>query len=264
MNNRDDFAKSTVDTLAKRVGYFCSNPKCKKPTSGPNANEQKHTSIGVAAHISAAAPGGPRYDEDISADDRKHINNGIWLCNNCATLIDKDEKSYPREQLKVWKYQAELDMKNAISSQPSALLNSANAPILEADLLERGSSRFTKGFGGTHVYELNWRFLFVIYNNSNFPAYNLQIKLEGNTDGFRIGSLNRVNNLPAHASVDLEAQSTMDFQGDYFEADNLTTQPVPNHIRDLRIIISYKDDARFEHKMAVTFTDGNIVNQAIS
>lgn len=54
---RDDFSTKTVEILAKRVTYCCSNPECRKPMIGPNVN--KTTSIGVAAHIRAAAPRGP-------------------------------------------------------------------------------------------------------------------------------------------------------------------------------------------------------------
>ena len=90
-NNRDDFSLTVKDILAKRVGYVCSNPNCKKHTIAPNSKEDKVINIGEAAHITAAAPGGPRYDEALSPSERKSINNGIWLCSNCATLIDRDE-----------------------------------------------------------------------------------------------------------------------------------------------------------------------------
>ena len=61
-SNRDDFSEQTKQLLAKRVGYRCSNPNCQKPTSGSNLDPNKATNIGVAAHICAAAPRGPRYD----------------------------------------------------------------------------------------------------------------------------------------------------------------------------------------------------------
>lgn len=84
--NRDDFTVKTVDILGKRVGFLCSNPDCRRHTVGPNSAKEKFTILGVAAHITAASPGGPRYDSAQTADQRKDIDNGIWLCVNCSTL----------------------------------------------------------------------------------------------------------------------------------------------------------------------------------
>ena len=91
---RDDFAQPIKNTLAARVGHQCSNPNCRVPTSGPGADEQKALNIGVAAHIVAAAQGGPRYDATLTPEQRAGIINGIWLCQNCAHEIDADEKRY--------------------------------------------------------------------------------------------------------------------------------------------------------------------------
>lgn len=75
--NRDDFTAKTKETLAKRVGYLCSNENCRKLTSGPHEDQTKSTNMGVAAHITAAAPSGPRYDLTLTSDERKSISNGI-------------------------------------------------------------------------------------------------------------------------------------------------------------------------------------------
>lgn len=106
-NNRDDFSISTKALLANRVGLRCSNPNCRKLTCGANDDPSKITNIGVAAHICAAAKGGPRYDADMSAEERKAPDNGIWLCQNCAKLIDSDTKRYTTELLHAWKRIAE-------------------------------------------------------------------------------------------------------------------------------------------------------------
>lgn len=49
------------------------------------------TNAGVAAHITAASPGGARYDAALTPEARADIGNGIWLCQNHARLIDNDE-----------------------------------------------------------------------------------------------------------------------------------------------------------------------------
>ena len=107
MTERDEFSKEVKETLAKRVGTLCSNPQCSTPTYGPSDSPSKSLSKGVAGHMKAAAEGGPRYDASMSSEDRKSIQNGIWLCESCAKLIDTDEAHYPVEVLERWKSLAE-------------------------------------------------------------------------------------------------------------------------------------------------------------
>ncbi|MBI9010168.1 MAG: HNH endonuclease [Tenericutes bacterium] len=99
---RDDFTKKTIQILSDRAGNQCSNPNCNQITQGPD-NKNQCINIGVASHISAASPGGPRYNSNITSDERKDINNGIWLCQNCAKLIDSDPEYYTCELLQMWK-----------------------------------------------------------------------------------------------------------------------------------------------------------------
>jgi hypothetical protein len=104
---RDGFSLDVKDTLSKRVGLLCSNPKCRVLTMGPNSDETKTTNLGVAAHITAASPGGPRYDQKIPQDARKSILNAIWLCQSCAKLVDSDTQKYTVHILTKWKVTAE-------------------------------------------------------------------------------------------------------------------------------------------------------------
>lgn len=108
MLSRDDFTKETKRRLAHRAGYRCSNPGCRALTAGPSdAAADATTSIGVAAHISAASPNGPRFREELSADARSSIDNGIWLCQNHAKVIDDDPERFPGTLLFAWKEEAE-------------------------------------------------------------------------------------------------------------------------------------------------------------
>lgn len=104
---RDDFPAKTKELLARRVGFHCSNPKCRKATSGPDSTGLKAVSIGVAAHIAAASEGGPRFDAELTSQERMSAANGIWLCQTCAKLIDSDLAKYTKEVLLDWKETAE-------------------------------------------------------------------------------------------------------------------------------------------------------------
>ena len=109
---RDEFSEKVKDILGKRVNLLCSNPNCRKPTSGPRTEPDKIMNIGVAAHITAASYNGCRYNAELTQEERKSANNGIWLCQNCAKLIDNDVIRYSEELLRKWKSKAE---KSALS-----------------------------------------------------------------------------------------------------------------------------------------------------
>ncbi|MBT1157117.1 hypothetical protein J1C56_16090 [Aminobacter anthyllidis] len=104
---RDDFKPTVKIQLAQRVGYLCSNPQCQRLTVGPRKGEEGTNIIGVAAHIKAASPGGPRYDSNQSPAERASADNGIWLCADHAHLIDHNPKEFTLNKLEKWKHEAE-------------------------------------------------------------------------------------------------------------------------------------------------------------
>ena len=106
----NDFTKLTIMKLRDRVANLCSNPQCRKNTVAANLETiDNRTIIGEAAHIRAASSGagGARFDDDMSHDERKSIDNGIWLCKNCHRMIDREPKKYSVEILERWKAEAE-------------------------------------------------------------------------------------------------------------------------------------------------------------
>jgi hypothetical protein len=107
--NRDNFPRAVVTALARRVRDLCSNSACKAPTAGPGSKPDKFINLGIAAHIAAAAPGGPRYNPNMSSAERRSAENGIWLCQKCAKLVDSDPEKFPAELLRQWKWQAEQE-----------------------------------------------------------------------------------------------------------------------------------------------------------
>jgi hypothetical protein len=115
---RDDFPLPIKEVLAKRVSSRCSNPACRKPTSGPQEDSAKAVNIGVAAHITSAAEGGPRYNAALSGEERKAAPNGIWLCQSCGKLVDNDDVRYTVEMLQRWKTISETAALRALESNP--------------------------------------------------------------------------------------------------------------------------------------------------
>lgn len=100
---RDDFSKEKTRTIAEIAAYMCSNPECLLLTSGPHSDKSKSLKNGVAAHILAASPGGPRYSYRQTKAERGSVENGIWLCHNCSDLVDKDPSRYTVKILQEWK-----------------------------------------------------------------------------------------------------------------------------------------------------------------
>jgi len=111
---RDDFTEEVKRVLVLRAGAACSNPGCRALTIGPQDDPTKAVNVGVAAHITSAAAGGPRYNPSLSPEERRHSDNGIWLCQNCAELVDNDVAQFPEALLREWKTVAEHRARNSV------------------------------------------------------------------------------------------------------------------------------------------------------
>ena len=273
---RDEFKKPTLDALAKRVGFNCSNPNCEKPTIGPNSQLDGVLLIGVGAHITAAAAGGPRFDPKLSPADRSSISNGIWLCTNCATMIDKDSTGFPVELLQNWKTAAETKARQRMQGDQTQAIT---RPYLEADLIWDGAWREPRGLSdknpftiqnGIIVYEagskpikfwaLNWNYKLVIYNNSSVPVFNVAINSIGAIHFNEITCLERKNNLAALANIDLQTRYEYQFEGDYLQAEAILNQKPPKELNNLKLEILYHNERRQNFKTLVQFIDGEINN----
>ena len=95
---RDDFSPNVRQTLAARAGHKCS--VCRKTTSGPGDTADAALSDGIAAHITAASPKGPRFDPSLSAEARGGPENGIWVCTQHGREIDAATSTFSVEVLR--------------------------------------------------------------------------------------------------------------------------------------------------------------------
>lgn len=114
--NRDDFSTAVKTELAKRVNYHCSI--CDAQTVAAKTGTDSSCNIGKAAHIKAAAAGGPRYDATQTPEERRSIQNGLWVCANCGDIIDRDEHAYRPDHLHELKTAAEQRARERLGKPP--------------------------------------------------------------------------------------------------------------------------------------------------
>ena len=124
MSRRDDFSKKTIELLARRAGGKCAICSC--ATWGPNDKPYSSTNIGQAAHIAAAAEGGPRYDWNMTPEDRCSVKNGIWLCSNCHDKVDRNVETYSVQELRKLKAGAESRARKDLGVSHATAIPSAN------------------------------------------------------------------------------------------------------------------------------------------
>ena len=130
-DSRDDFPEHIKVKVAKRASYFCSNPDCRCITIAPSSEDsEKFIYIGEAGHIYPASRGGPRDDPSITSEQRKSIENAIFLCGSCANMIDKNNGlDYPVNILEEWKKSHEEWVKNNLNKKPNSAITIINGTI---------------------------------------------------------------------------------------------------------------------------------------
>jgi hypothetical protein len=116
-HKRDNFSTKVKETLKLRAAFICSNPGCRRMTVAPSPeNSEMVQYIGECAHITAAINGGPRFDDRLTPEYRSSIENAIFLCSNCATMIDKNNGyDYKEPVIRDWKKQHELWISNNLN-----------------------------------------------------------------------------------------------------------------------------------------------------
>ena len=178
---RDDFLKRTIEKIAHRAGYRCSKPDCRIETRGAASDNDGTINIGNAAHITAAAPGGPRYDPALTSLQRKHHRNGIWLCGTHAKLVDSDKNQFTVDELHRWKNIAERESLLTVNSSTSQI---AGAPFADHEDIQIIADL---------LIDCCKSDLSVLQRMPGWPAHpvalNLKMADEKNREAFRVSSV---------------------------------------------------------------------------
>ena len=88
--------------------------------------------------MSAASPGGARFDASLTDAQRQSIENGIWLCQNCANLVDSDNPRFTMALLAGWKTSAEDAARREIEGAASASGRSMSSGICVNSYFQSG------------------------------------------------------------------------------------------------------------------------------
>lgn len=96
-----DYLESDIKRLFAFSGNRCSKPGCSRPVIA----EDDVTVVGKICHIEAASEKGPRYNEDMSDDERRSYDNLILLCDEHHSIIDnkRNEHRFTKETILDWK-----------------------------------------------------------------------------------------------------------------------------------------------------------------
>lgn len=283
---RDDFSKPVIDALAKRAGFLCSNPECRQLTVGANAVETKATIIGEAAHITAAAEGGPRYDEKLTPEQRSDIKNGIWLCASCATLIDKDPDGFQATLFYEWKGGVEAETRLKLrggfkGNEPQLVESKIKRPLLEVDFAGQSRGRGNSGYSLKNPQEMHegrpvivvgnepiiywtlfWSYRLVVYNNSSYPAINIKIQNVNEIQFAEFGEFENVNNIPPLEKKEFKIRYEDWIEGIWHEADAILRPRYPASFNDRLVLkLTYRSEERDEYTTLVEFINGELINR---
>ncbi|MVT07814.1 hypothetical protein [Chitinophaga tropicalis] len=277
--SRDGFTPKTIRTLEVRVGTTCSNPTCRINTTAAHTNPDGVLRIGVAAHIKAAAPGGPRYDPNMTPEQRSDISNGIWLCQNCARMIDVDDILFPVDLLMAWKAEAEGRIRAIVTSRRAQQQEQIVQPVpyMDVELVWTHGGRFRRGIShknplteveGRQVilvdvgdpiiihWDLDWNYELRLYNNSRREMFNVAVEF-GEISFDEITSLPNINNLEPLSNFSLTARAESCYEGIWKDADIELRRDYPIYMEGMTLTVRYRDDQQQQYTQTYRLQNGD-------
>lgn len=114
------YKPSTIKRLHTLSGNQCAAPDCIKALVARDGE----TVVSKICHIEAASENGPRFNPEMTDEERRHYNNLILLCDECHGMIDniENEALYPVELLKQWKKDHESrELYSHLNDKPTLL-----------------------------------------------------------------------------------------------------------------------------------------------
>jgi len=128
------YKPSTIRRLDTLSGNSCYTPNCDKKLIA----EDGKTIVSKICHIEAASQNGPRYNPNMTDDERRSFENLILLCDEHHSIIDnpENEKDYPVSLLQEWKKLHEsITLEKKLIENPNLLSQAINI-IANIDLDE--------------------------------------------------------------------------------------------------------------------------------
>lgn len=120
------YKDSTIKRLHALSGNECAAPDCHRKLIARDGE----TVVSKICHIEAASADGPRWNPQMSDDERRHFDNLILLCDECHTMIDNEDNEckYSVSLLKDWKKEHESTATYSfLTTRPSLLMTVINA-----------------------------------------------------------------------------------------------------------------------------------------
>ncbi len=125
---RDRVPPAQEKVVIARSGNKCAYPQCGlELTIDPRSVGDQPKATGKVAHIAAASPGGPRYDETMTRTQRRSAGNLVYLCGPHHDAIDSQLEYHTREFL--------LDAKRAHEEAVERAVRSALGEVTYEELM---------------------------------------------------------------------------------------------------------------------------------
>lgn len=207
MGSRDysDTTKKALFALSFGRCYFpdCANRVVEMAGETPIVTAQ-------IAHIRAAKKGGPRYDENMTDEERRSFSNLLVLCTFHHRLIDTKPTDYPAELLQEWKEQHEGQLSKDLAALTEEDLTEFLNSTLE-ELIAETKSELLAAIEKVEAISRESAELLRTLVNKTFssPA------IDPDTVAVLAESTQAFNNLPDYAPVLLESSRRFDHLPDY-------------------------------------------------